>query len=106
MKIVNMYWTGDSQSNWRVLTEVFSVLDEMQEALSEQKTTLRFVNNIDLCLNLNLFKVTQRMTELMNKVLFCFAKGLNWLVVETDDPARISIEQILKAEFSVNEVTS
>jgi hypothetical protein len=59
MRVVARFWGAPAeQRNWRVLAEVFAVLDEVQEAVNEQKATLRFIKNMDLCLNLDLFAVS------------------------------------------------
>ena len=106
MRVVARFWgVPAAQRNLRVLGEVFAVLDEVQEAVNEQKATLRFIKNLDLCLDLDMFAVSNQINDVMSLVLKHFAKSLRWLLTDPSDPTRADIEHTLTTEFQVQAVT-
>jgi hypothetical protein len=105
MELAKLVWQKAGNINWRVLTEVFSVFDEVQENLTEQKCVLRFIDNIEICLNLPLFCTSKVIADLMDKIKQLFAKCLTLMVTPKSTPNHYNLEQEIKADLGVSELT-
>lgn len=65
--------------NWRVLAEIFNLFDKLQGNLLDQKSQLRFLDNIEICLNMHVYLASKTIEELMELVLENFMGCLLWL---------------------------
>lgn len=66
------------------MTEVFATFDELQENLVEQKSQLKFIDNIEICLNMPAYNASKAVADLMAIVLQNFGKCLSWFVQQND----------------------
>ena len=79
MLVVEREWKKP-EKNWRVLAQIFRIFDELKGKLVEAKTQLRFLDNIEICLNMPVYLASKTIEELMELVLDNFISCLLWLV--------------------------
>lgn len=83
------------------MTEIFAILDDLQENLGEQKSQLRFIDNTEIQLNSTLLSASLAVGELLTVVTRTFQKCLLWFT----SAAPSSVELELQAEYHVEAVT-
>lgn len=86
--------------DWRVCGQLFLIIDEVQQFMEEQKICLKFIDPVELHLNLATHKsATMLNSQLVTQVQKTFTNMLAWVTASESDLMKSKHEKEIKAAF-------